>query len=396
MKKITFSTLGAIALLTAVITGSSCLAAVPSTGAGALALVNGTLIDGTGAKPLKKAAVVIRNGRITAVGKLSELTIPKRARVINVRGGTILPGLINTIVHNSYKAKTLKKWARAGVTTVRDLALNGTSFEQAMAFQKEALAHADYARVVSSGPIVTVPNGYPITVMDWPYLAVTSVDDARQKVSQLFDAGADTTTVALESGPIYGLSLPELTPAETEAIVELAHERGKTVSARLSVASDLKRALAAGVDDVGPVTDRLPDGSIKKMVASGTSMMSMLEVWNDNGFGDNLDSNLRRFLRAGGRVALGNAYGSRGTSMPIGMPITEIRLMHGAGMTPMQIIVAATKNAAHVCNLGKKLGTLERGKIADVLVVNGNPLQNVNALTKTLYVIHGGVIIRRP
>jgi len=74
--------------------------------------------------------------------------------------------------------------------------------------------------------------------------------------------------------------------------------------------------------------------------------------------------------------------------------VTEIELMREAGMTPMQIIVAATRDAAHVCNLDRELGTLEPGKVADVLVVNGDPLQDLRALTQVRLVIHNGTIIR--
>jgi imidazolonepropionase-like amidohydrolase len=76
------------------------------------------------------------------------------------------------------------------------------------------------------------------------------------------------------------------------------------------------------------------------------------------------------------------------------MPVTEIDLMQQAGMTPMQIIVAATRNAATVCNLGDELGTLQAGKIADVLVVNGDPLEDMQALTRVRLVIHNGQVIR--
>jgi imidazolonepropionase-like amidohydrolase len=74
--------------------------------------------------------------------------------------------------------------------------------------------------------------------------------------------------------------------------------------------------------------------------------------------------------------------------------VTEIDLMRQAGMTPMQIIVAATRNAAAVCNLEDELGTLQAGKIADVLVVNGDPLKDMQALTQVRLVIHNGQVIR--
>jgi hypothetical protein len=98
--------------------------------------------------------------------------------------------------------------------------------------------------------------------------------------------------------------------------------------------------------------------------------------------------------RSGGSVALGNDY----TDVPqnnfphfeLGMPMHEIERMAESGMTAMQVIVAATRNAATVCNLGRELGTLDVGKVADVLVVNGNPLQDIHALANVRAVIHNG------
>jgi imidazolonepropionase-like amidohydrolase len=97
---------------------------------------------------------------------------------------------------------------------------------------------------------------------------------------------------------------------------------------------------------------------------------------------------------AGGKVALGTDYAGYSAVFDLAMPVTEIELMQEAGMTPMQIIVAGTRNAAHVCNLEDELGILQAGKIADVLVVNGNPLQDMHALTQVRLVIHNGQVIR--
>ena len=98
--------------------------------------------------------------------------------------------------------------------------------------------------------------------------------------------------------------------------------------------------------------------------------------------------------QAGGRVALGTDYAGYRSEFDLGMPIREIGWMHDAGMTPLQIIVAATRYAAYVCNLEDELGTLEEGKIADVLVVNGDPLQDLGALQDIRMVLHNGIIIR--
>ena len=77
------------------------------------------------------------------------------------------------------------------------------------------------------------------------------------------------------------------------------------------------------------------------------------------------------------------------------MPLSEMEAMQKAGMTPMQIILAATRNAAMVCGLDRELGTLEVGKVADVLVVKGDPLQDIHALASVRLVIHNGVVVQR-
>ena len=105
--------------------------------------------------------------------------------------------------------------------------------------------------------------------------------------------------------------------------------------------------------------------------------------------------NLRSFVQAGGNVALGTDYFGLDCAWDLGMPMTEIDLMLEADMTPMQIIVAATKNGAHACGLDYEIGTLEVGKNADILVVDGDPLEDMQTLPNVQMVIHNGVVIRQ-
>ena len=101
-------------------------------------------------------------------------------------------------------------------------------------------------------------------------------------------------------------------------------------------------------------------------------------------------------ITQGGQVALGTDFEGYYTPFQLGMPTKEIAWMSEAGKPPMHIIIAATKNAARVSNVEHDLGTLEAGKIADVLIVKRNPLQNLQALSDVLYVIHNGEVIREP
>jgi enamidase len=350
--------------------------------AAALVLL-GALIDGTGAEPLPDAALVIQGERVVAVGPWTQVEIPPDAEVIDPPGATILPGLINTHVHNAYKVSNLKTWAAAGVTTVRDL---GAPYGGNYLARRERMSDdPQRARLVAAGPLVTVPGGYPIAGNDFPSLTVTSPKDAREKISQLIDEGADVIKITLTSG-----GAPSLSPEEAAAIVETAHARDIPVTAHATTATDLKRAFDAGVDDVAHIaTNRVSDRLIRRMVTADVSWVPTLAILQGRGAG-----NLRRFLNAGGRVALGNDAGYL-DGVEIGLPVHEIERLEEAGMTPMQIIVATTRNAAYVCRLEEQLGILEAGKIADVLVVRGDPLHDMEALKDVLLVVHQGVIIRR-
>jgi imidazolonepropionase-like amidohydrolase len=189
------------------------------------------------------------------------------------------------------------------------------------------------------------------------------------------------------------------TDEEIAAIVTEAHARGRRVSAHVTDAQFLPAVLDAGVDDIAHIQwNPVSDALIARLVEQDVYVVPTLTVLEAYGALSGAQSNLRRFVDAGVPIALGNDY----TRIPqnnfdhfdLGMPMHEIQRMSEAGMTPMQIIVAATRNAAHICDLENKLGTLEVGKLADVLVVDGDPLQDLQALKDVHLVIHGGVIIR--
>ncbi len=362
----------------------------------ALALIHGLLIDGTGAEPIEDAVVVVRNGRVVDAGPGSEVVTPVGAEVIDVEGRAILPGFINAHVHRGYDAENLRAWAQGGVTTVRDLgALSGWRSGGHSVFEERDELNRDdlNARLVAAGPIVTTVGGYG----SYP---VTSPEDAREKVNGLIDAGPDVIKIAIEDD-LQGREWPLLSPEEIAAIVETAHARDVRVAAHVSRSEHVQMAIDAGVDDVNHMAvDPVSTDRLNRMVELGMIWVPTLELWGgvSQRHGLSWDAvaarNLRRFVDAGGSVALGTDFAGYTTPFDLGMPITEIRLMHEAGMSPMQIIEAATRNAATVCGLGDELGTLEAGKIADVIVVDGNPLEDVERLADVVLVVHNGVIIR--
>jgi len=364
-----------------------------------LSLTNGILIDGTGADAVPDGAVVIRDGRIVSAGPRTQLAIPANANIIDVQGGTILPGFINAHVHAAYSAWTLKAWAKGGVTTVRDLGAFGPYTRAKFVTRDTLNANPKCARLFAVGSFINAEGGYPMAYWGGHVVTVTSPEEARQAVNKLIDDGADVIKTAMESGYAFGQSgWPLLSPEEATALVDTAHERGKPVTAHVTSARDLERALDAGVDEIAHmVVDKLSEQLISRMVETGTRWVPTLELWQGVSriypisHGSMAIKNLALFVEAGGEVVLGTDYaGARQVDFYLGMPIHEIEWMQEAGMTPLQIIVAATRNGARSCNIERELGTLEKGKLADVLVVDGDPLVDVHALTKARLILREG------
>jgi imidazolonepropionase-like amidohydrolase len=353
-------------------------------------LVNGTLIDGTGSDPIANAVLVIQGERIVAVGSKEDVKIPRGTNVIDLGGATILPGFINAHVHFAFDEKNLEAWAYGGVTTVRDEAIiTSGELDKLMAWRDESNQNPQRARLVSAGYMVTAPNGYGD-------LFVTSPDEARQKVFEELDAGVDLIKISMEDGYAGRSGLPKLTDEEIAAIISAAHERGALVSGHITQAEYLTILVKAGVDDIAHISyDLVPEEVWQEMVTKDIYMTPTFTVFRNYGAPvSTCVLNLRNFLKQGGQVALGNDYGGGPGEFELGIPIYEIEQMFKAGMTPLQIITASTKNAAIVSGIDDQVGTLETGKIADVLVISGNPLDDLQNLTNIRMVIHNGTVIR--
>jgi len=367
----------------------------PRVSGNAIVITNCVLIDGTGRPPIQEAAVVISESLIVAIGSADATTIPQDARVIDVDGAAVLPGLINAHVHSGFNRENLEAWAQSGVTTVRDL--GGPS---SFAWKREISTDPYCALLVAAGPMISVPNGYPRVPWGSPnMLAVNSPEDAGAKAAALIDAGADVIKLAMESGEAFQRTIPCLTVEEASAAVMAAHQKGTVASAHVLVTSDLAKAVRAGVDDIAHmVVDYLPNPLVDVMLGDSILWIPTLELWHHVGVDQREAAikNLRKFVLAGGQVVLGTDFDGYDAPFQLGMPILEMELMLQAGMSPMQVIVAATRNAALACNRLDDLGTLEAGKTADILVVDGDPLADIHDLAKVRLVIHRGVIIREP
>lgn len=211
--------------------------------------------------------------------------------------------------------------------------------------------------------------------------------------------GVNGIKFSLETGYAGVTNLPLLSPEQVAAIIGETHQRGKWVTAHITQSRFLRQIVDAGVNDAAHMPgDPIPDDLIQHMVTDGFVIVPTLTALEAYGALAAASDNLRRFVAAGGQVAMGNDYADTPQNgfdhFELGMPMHEIGRMRDAGMTPSQIIVSSTRNAARVCGLEKELGTVEVGKVADILVVNGDPLRDLSVLTQVRLVVHNGVVIR--
>ena len=370
-----------------------------------LVLTGATVIDGRGGPPLLDAVVTIRGNRIVAVGRAGMVPIHPGVPTRNLRGKTILPGFIDAHVHTEeLPTKAMVAWTRAGVTTVRDVA----GPPDILLSRRRVLVNsrdAAYPRLLVAGPFITVPGGHPIprsgTGPD--VVAVQGPADARVKVNGLINAGVDLVKIVVSGRT--DVSWPELSNDEIRAITETAHARGVPVAAHIDRAVALRRAVENGIDDAAHMPrDRIPDDVIALMVKRKVPLVPTIDVYEElaksRGLGADwqrwtqpiMHDNLRRFAAAGGILALGDDYGG-GPGVALGMPMAEIDHWLRAGLTPMQILVAATHGSAIVAGLETEIGLVQPGMIADLLVVDGDPLKNMTALTRPVLVLRDGRIV---
>ena len=356
---------------------------------------NGILIDGTGALPRSQVTIIIKGDRILRVD--DDANIPQNSEIINANGRYIMPGFINAHVHNGFSPSYLEQWAADGVTTVRDL---GAVYHRDLAQDKQHLNSSNLrARLITAGPLLTVPGGYPIAVFNAPigYPIAHDEKNILKTVPSILANGADLIKISLERGKIFNKQIPVFSKKEAQTIVTIARNRHTRVSAHVTARQDIDLALDAGVGDLAHM---VADGylnreTIQKVIQAGMYWVPTLELWHGIG-GESLVyaiENLRRFYQAGGLIALGTDYDGYTTPFELGMPMREMKLMRQANMSNLDIIQSATKYAAVVCNMANDLGTIEPQKIADIIMTEGNPLTDLDQLQSVPFVMHNGEVI---
>ena len=409
---------------------------------GTTLVTNGRVIDGTGAEPLKDATVVIENGRIAYVGPASGApqTAPDVAR-IDARGGTILPGLVEAHFHPTYfdvaaledldikypvEYVTLLAAANArlalecGYTAAR----SGGSLFNIDVWLKKAIENdlMPGPRLAASGREICGVGG----LMDWNpdfrkigmeglVLLINGADEARAAVRKLVKDGVEW----VKTYPTGDAAAPDandhhtlcMTYDEMHAVVSTAHNHNLKVTGHCRATEGIKNALRAGYDAIEHGTfmdDEALDLLLSRDVPCVPALyfeLASIEHGPSFGMGQRVidghketleggAESARRILKAGGRLGMGGDYGFAWN--PHGDYAKELTFfVNYVGFTPLETIKCATKTGAEILGRGHEIGTLEVGKLADVLVVDGDVAADISLLEKRdrfIAVMQGGVV----
>ena len=400
----------------------------------------GLLIDGTGNPPLRDVLVFIEGSRITQVVQQEE--IPQGATVIDASQQVVMPGLIDTHVHPGdranagpsaeYRASVIQHLKQAlafGVTTIFSLGLDPDSN---FAIRDESWGDDfDGSRMLTAGTGFTAVGGHPTQLgSDLP----NQIDDpalARQRVQELAAQGVDGLKIWV--APLSGL--PTIKAEVSRAIIDEGHKHNLRVFAHLNTAEDTQTLVEAQLDGVTHIPgDSYEEETIQLMLRQGTTVAPMLvqkkkglvfsedsELFEDpfvrRVLGQEVDElkealaqttpealermsqgyqqgkeNVLRLKNAGVRLAVGTD--SNTPFAPVGL-IThkEIETLVEAGLSPMEALVAGTRGSAEWAGVSDRVGTLEPGKLADMIILEEDPLVDIRNTRKIVKVILGGRVV---
>lgn len=391
-----------------------------------LAITNGTIIDGLGGDPRTGMTLLIENERITALGRQNEVAIPRGTQVIDAMGGSILPGLIDTHVHFTMEypdvlrglltppslrlllaIPRMRATLEAGVTTVRDAAgapaglkmavergiIAGPRMQVAISLISQTGGHGDgfYPCCADigffGGSFTDIPNG-----------VADGIEEVRKAVREVLRAGADWIKLATTGGVLSTSDAPtssQFTVDEIATAVYEAAAQEKRCMAHAQGSQGIKNALLAGVVSIEHgvyLNEELIDMMLRQgayLVPTLIAPLSVIEF--SQGHPDLLppmmavkavsvveahQKSFRMAVEAGVKIAMGtdSGVGRHGENGK------ELQLMVKNGMTPMQAIQASTAEAAQLLHLKDELGTLEVGKLADVIIVDGDVLNDIASI----------------
>lgn len=385
---------------------------------------NGTLID--------NAVVLISGERITAAG--SKLAIPAGAQIIDLGNKTLLPGLIDSHTHITgapedagysiiaksvprvtlVGAKNALTTLRAGFTTIRDVgADNYTDIGL-----RDAINDGDVPgpRILASGPPLSITGGHCDDTMHAPEYKSTALgvadgaDEAMKVTRRNIKYGADVIKICATGGVLSFGDDPrtsQYTLEELKAIISDAHRLGRKTAAHAHGGDGIKLSVLAGVDSIehGSYID---EEGIKLMKEHKTYLVPTLYLGDwliENAEAIKLPKPLlekAKVVLPTARVNIGKAikagvpiaFGTDAAVYPHGLNAREFAVLVKLGMTPAQAIRTATVNAADLLGWSDKVGSIEAGKYADLIAVDGEPLKDVKTLEQVQWVMKGGAVVK--
>jgi imidazolonepropionase-like amidohydrolase len=385
--------------------------------------------------------IVIEGERIKEVGPAESVAIPEGAKIIDLSGATVLPGLIDCHTHlgsradrydeilrfkdspfqNAFAAVlNAKKTLEAGFTTVRDL--GGKPF---LAVDlREAINEGFLVgpRVVASGPGISITGGHgdlnnfapQVRVTMFPeerdYKIADGVDQVRHVVRAQVKHGVDVIKIHASGGVLSrgdSPGAPQFTLEELRAAAQEAHAAGRKIAAHAHGAQGIRNAIHAGIDSIehGSLID---DEGIILMKERGTWLVA--DIYNDDyllgkarefkipeefiakekALGQIQRDNFAKAVKAGVKVAFGTDAGV----YPHGDNAKQFDYMVKYGLTPAQAIRSATADAAELIGRSKDVGRLAPGLYADLIAVAADPLDDIRALETVSFVMKGGVVVK--
>ncbi|MCC2671950.1 MAG: amidohydrolase family protein [Armatimonadetes bacterium] len=408
-------------------------------------ILAGRLIDGTGAVPLDHQALVLQDGRIREIVPQSDLTLTQRqsGEVLDLGAATVLPGLIDTHVHLTFNAGpnhdvvrraveqesdarlALRSIANAqahlagGVTTVRDVGGRGFVTLSVRDAVRDGLVPGP--RIQASGPAITTTRGH----LNYLGAVADSAEEMRRWAREVLDAGADFIKLCASGGIMTAESDPmgsQYTEDELREAVDEAESRGTLVAAHVLASESLERCVRAGVrsiehclwqDEPGiyRFQPEVAEEMRRRNIIAGLTFAGVSQTrYKEQRLGLPASADMgiwqqrlakrfvveREMIDAGNRYVLHSDAGVRETPFGSFWLILATACFE-LGITPLQAITAATTTPAELMGLGDEIGTLAAGKRADLLVVEGNPAEEIEALSQARLVLRDGeVVIGRP
>ena len=388
-----------------------------------LVLSGARIIDGTGTEPVRGRSVVVEKGVITAV--VEDARAP-RGNGVDLAGHTLLPGLINSHVHLCLGAEAdparamreeplaltaikallrARETARAGVTTVRDL--GGREYAELAARRAIQEGFIDGPRIVAAGRPVCMTGGHG----HWLGREADGPDDARKAVREQLKAGADVIKIIATGGvltPGVEPGSPQMTFEEMRAAIEEARKAGRRTAAHAMAATGISEAIDAGITSIEHGV-YLTEEIVAHMRRDGTFLVPTLNAPAAIATGG-LAAGIPEYMvrkseqvvpphvasfqlahRAGVRIAAG---ADSGTPLNFhGSLLPELTLMVKYGMTPLEVIRAATVTAADCLGLGEVTGRVAPGYAADLIAVAGDPAERIETLADLKLVLVNGRIV---